>query len=69
MPFWPGAKVTTPFGLRNSQYVINMSGSIAHLGTDRAGGKVDYLTMPFDGIVKYKMITQAGGWVISLFVK
>lgn len=61
MPYWPGAKVTTPFGLRPQ---IPDGTSPLHLGVDRAGGRA--FLMPFDGCVFWRAVGGVAGSVLSL---
>lgn len=54
IPFWPGARTTTPFGVRKSKEVLEAGGSPLHLGKDRAGGPNRRLLMPFTGTATWR---------------
>lgn len=64
MPYWPGARVTTPFGIRTSQAVLQDGGSPLHLGIDRAGGGTYH--MPFDGLVSWRVCGGDAGSLLQL---
>jgi hypothetical protein len=64
MPFFPGARVTGEFGLRQSKMVLEMGASPLHLGVDRAGG--DGLRMPFDGYIYWRQVGGVAGSVLSI---
>lgn len=61
IPYWPGAKITTSFGLRLK---IPPKTSPLHLGVDRAAGR-EYC-MPFDGSVFWRKTGGVAGSVLSL---
>ena len=63
MPYWPGAVVTAPFGLRRTRGELEIA-SPAHLGVDRAGG--GRYTMPFDGSVFWRPVGGVAGSLLSL---
>ncbi len=63
MPYWPGAVVTAPFGLRRTQAELDRA-SPAHLAPDRAGGR--RFIMPFDGSVFWHPVGGVAGSVLSL---
>ncbi len=62
MPYWPGAAVTAPFGLRRTRRELEVA-SPAHLGPDRAGG--DQYTEPFDGSLYWRPVGGVAGSVLS----
>ena len=63
MPYFPGAAVTAPFGLRRTRAELDMA-SPAHLGVDRAGG--GRYIMPFDGCVYWRPVGGVAGSLLSL---
>lgn len=64
MPYWPGARVTTPFGMRSQKTVLAMGASLFHLGVDRAGGG-DYI-MPFDGFIEWHPVKGSPGSILRI---
>lgn len=63
MPYWPGAAVTAPFGLRRTPGELEKA-SPAHLAVDRAGG--GRFAMPFDGCVFWRPVGGVAGSLLSL---
>lgn len=63
LPYWPGAAVTAPFGLRRTAAELEAA-SPGHLGVDRAGGA--RYTMPFDGCVFWRPVGGVAGSLLSL---
>ena len=63
MPYFPGAAVTAPFGLRRTAEELRVA-SPAHLAVDRAGGA--RFLMPFDGCVFWRPVGGVAGSLLSL---
>jgi len=63
MPYWPGASVTAPFGLRRTAEELEKA-SPAHLGPDRAAGA--QYTEPFNGSLFWRAVGGVAGSVLSL---
>jgi hypothetical protein len=64
IPFFPGARVTEWFGLRQGMAAISLGASPLHLGIDRAGG--DRLRMPFDGEAYWRLVDGSAGSLLRL---
>ncbi len=64
IPFWPGAAVTGPFGLRRTRKELDSKASPAHLATDRARDGGD-LQMSFDGGIHWRLVGGVAGSVLS----
>lgn len=66
IPFWPGARVTEPFGLRSSQASMDEGASPIHLGPDRAYGNTPNLIMPFNGTAEWRRTNKVTGSLLRI---
>lgn len=64
MPYFHGAPVTSPFGLRRTPKELDVA-SPAHLAPDRAHTDC-HLVMPFDGSLYWRLTSGVAGSVLSL---
>lgn len=65
MPYWPGAAVTGPFGLRRTPAEIQAGASPAHLGVDRSRENGHYKA-PFDGWLYWRLVGGVAGSLLTL---
>jgi len=65
IPYWPGAAVTSPFGLRRTQKELDAGASPAHLGTDRSR-KNGHYKAPFDGRLSWRPVDGVAGSLLAM---